>query len=598
MKKISEGIYQHGKRGNHSVRLRIPAALRSVYPAKQTHIRRNLRTGDASLAKSRGRVVIGCIEAEFTDKRQKLELTRASQTPKRVTALSDEQIKAVAEYWAHNVLAQDEARRQKGLEEEEFQTLGQQLGAQREELGALLARGKTAAIFPALHSFLYMCGVDFVPEPAEAQRASFTFLRAVVETLEKQIIRQSGGVLDSRTAAPEAVHPLPGIAPERAARPAAGPTWEKIFGVWRDYVVNRQKSTVIAYQTPWRDLMRFSESRAVPSPAGVTKELMAEFASDMKGRGLAVNTINERLTKIRSIYKIGVGKLELANNPAVITLGYKENSVQQRHKRRLAFDRADLMLIFGSDIYLNHLRSQGQSGEASYWLALLMYYTGARPEELAGLALVDILEDARWGWYFNIIDRPTSEDDLFDEEIVPNSHRRTLKNGSSVRRVPVARQLIDLGLLNYVEWVRAQGASVVFPTLRKDWHGKLCGAFSKFFGRHLRSLGITDERKVLYSFRHNMKDFMEKAEIPSKYLQRLLGHTTGDGPTTDGYGSEQLPFKHTARYFKRIKFPAIPALPWQPGQGTVRRPKRREKSQSKASVNSQEASGAATNSHP
>ncbi len=116
MKKISEGIYQHGKRGNHSVRLRIPAALRSVYPSKQTHIRRNLRTGDASLAKSRGRVVIGCIEAEFTDKRQKLELTRASQTPKRVTTLSDEQIKAVAEYWAHNVLAQDEARRQNGLE--------------------------------------------------------------------------------------------------------------------------------------------------------------------------------------------------------------------------------------------------------------------------------------------------------------------------------------------------------------------------------------------------------------------------------------------------------------------------------------------------
>ncbi len=35
-----------------------------------------------------------------------------------------------------------------------------------------------------------------------------------------------------------------------------------------------------------------------------------------------------------------------------------------------------------------------------------------------------------------------------------------------------------------------------------------------------------------------MKDFMESAGIESKYLQRILGHTTGDGRITDGYGSD------------------------------------------------------------
>ena len=74
---------------------------------------------------------------------------------------------------------------------------------------------------------------------------------------------------------------------------------------------------------------------------------------------------------------------------------------------------------------------------------------------------------------------------------------------------------------------------------------------------------------MLYSFRHSLKDLMEIAEVPSKYLQRLLGHTTGDGAVTDGYGSD-LPFERVAEHFARIRFPAIPATPWQPGRGFVR----------------------------
>ncbi len=167
------------------------------------------------------------------------------------------------------------------LEEDEFQALGQQLSAQREELGALLARGNAGAIFPALRSFLYLCGLDFVPEAAEAQRASFTFLRTVVETLDKQLTRQSGGVLDPRAAAPGAEHPLVGIAPERVSCPAAGKTWEEILGVWREYVEDRPKSTTIAYQTPWRDLQRFAKSKNILSPAAVTAELMSDFAENM-----------------------------------------------------------------------------------------------------------------------------------------------------------------------------------------------------------------------------------------------------------------------------------------------------------------------------
>ena len=138
-----------------------------------------------------------------------------------------------------------------------------------------------------------------------------------------------------------------------------------------------------------------------------------------------------------------------------------------------------------------------------------MYYTGARTEEIAGLALADVVQHPMHGWYLNLIDRPSADDDLFDDEKSGNSkaeskpnpskgdetqaHSRLLKNGDSIRRVPVAPELIELGLLRYMEYVRLSGQQSLFPDLTHDWHMKLSGAFSKFFGRYKTEvLGINN----------------------------------------------------------------------------------------------------------
>lgn len=205
----------------------------------------------------------------------------------------------------------------------------------------------------------------------------------------------------------------------------------------------------------------------------------------------------------------------------------------------------------------------------------MMLYSGARPEEIAGLQLADIQQDATLGWYFDITDLNENDDvDLFDDEEPSKDdeahEKRRLKNHASRRRIPIAKELLALGLLRYVAWVRDQKSTVLFPTLRHDFHGKLGGAFSKWFGRYKRDLGFTSQKKVLYSLRHNMKDFLEAAKVPTKYLKRILGHATGDGSITDGYGSD-VPFNHVCEYFSKIKFPAITAKPWQPGIGYVRK---------------------------
>jgi len=584
-------VFKRGKRGVYYVRRRIPKALLTAYPRGQMEIVRSLRTADAKQARSKAILELANIERDFAAKRSEIDLSRASENPVSVGSLSDEQLAGIGDFWSQQVLLADEQRREAGLDDEEFEELGAHLQQQRAELAAMLARGRTSPILPALRGFLHLCGITFNPQPQEAAHAASVFLRAVLRTLDEQLARHRGDPVELPADAAASTHPLYIVAPHLSPSATAKSTWSEAFATWSEHVVERPKSTIIAYNTAWTDLERFAAHNDVRTPGEVTPLLMTAFVDHMRSpeRSLAVSTVNGRLSKVKEIYTIACGKHRLSENPAAHTLGARQSAAARRRKKRLTFSTADLELIFGSRIFTTPYRSQGQSGEASYWIPILMFYTGARPEELAGLALADLRKHPRYGWYLDIVDRPCAEDrDLFDDEPsagasrrdaikyddddgdeIPESHRRTLKTGASVRRVPVANELIELGLLRYLEWVRASGSAMFFPTLHKDWHGKLSGAFGKFFGRYLRSLGINEHRKVLYSLRHNMKDLLEAAGIGSKYVKRFLGHASGDGTVTDGYGSD-VPLKHMARRFARVRFPKIPALPWQPAEKSGR----------------------------
>jgi hypothetical protein len=125
-----------------------------------------------------------------------------------------------------------------------------------------------------------------------------------------------------------------------------------------------------------------------------------------------------------------------------------------------------------------------------------------------------------------------------------------------------------------MDWVRDQGGKSLFPSLEHDWHNKLSGAFSKFFGRYKKQvLGIDNPKKVLYSFRHTLKDLMTRARVESKLKKRILGHAGGEGSITDGYGEEDEPFEAIVEEFRKIRFFQIAAKPWQPGKGYVKYPK-------------------------
>ena len=594
MLQVERNLFKRGKSGVLYCRVRIPQSLLRAYSGRK-EIARSLRTSSVPEARKRLAKQLAAVYKDFERQERKLKalgdfspgLSRDDNTNPQLTVVSDEQVQALAGNWIHQAMLGDDYLRSRGLDEQEFAELDEQLRSQRKEYGRLLAMGQTAPVLPALHTFMHLLGVDMALPPERQREVAFRFLEAVTQAIDLRLQRQEGQAKPS-----QAVEPKMRFDELKSSlrRQANGPSWEDVFQRWNRHVDQRPKSTIIAAQTPWRDLERVARRKGIAEPGQVTKELVIEFVEEMVARGLATDTVNDRLNKVRAIYKIAVGRNMLDHNPAVDVVGQGKSGLQRRKKGRLSFDAKDIETIFSCPIYTDaQLRSQGQSKEASYWIPLLMHYAGARTEEVAGLAIADVVHDPQHGFYLNLVDRPDAEDaGLFDDDdgsSVPKKtprskdpqeatdsaglHARTLKNAASIRRVPVAQELIDLGLLRYIDWVKQQGEVALFPTLKPDWHNKLSGSFSKFFGRLKVSLGITDRNKVLYSFRHTMKDSMEKAEVPSKYLKRLMGHTAGDGHITDGYGSD-LPLDLLFHYFRTIKFHPIPAKPWQPGKGTLR----------------------------
>lgn len=275
-----------------------------------------------------------------------------------------------------------------------------------------------------------------------------------MQTLDVRLERQSGNVRPTAALKPD--WSIPELTKSLSPAKTKTKTWDEVFAKWVDHVDDRCKPTVIAAQTPWRELQRVALDAGVKHPGEVTKEIVNRFVEGMVERGLATATINDRLGKVKAIYAVAVGKLLLDENPAQDVIGRGKSALEKRRKKRLTFDQADLNNIFSCSIYNGaHERSKGCAKEASYWIPLLMFYTGARTEEVAGLALVDLVFDERFGWYFNIIDRPEQDDsELFDDDdderkVKTEAHARLLKNAASIRRVPVARELIDLGLLNH-----------------------------------------------------------------------------------------------------------------------------------------------------
>lgn len=161
------------------------------------------------------------------------------------------------------------------------------------------------------------------------------------------------------------------------------------------------------------------------------------------------------------------------------------------------------------DVILNNrngvIRKQYQK-----WGVLIALYTGARLNEIAQLAVDDIIQvDGVWCFSFN-------DDD-----------EKTLKNIQSKRNVPIHSHLLELGILELAESLRKSGKDRLLHELtkadKKNGYGRNLGRWVN--DKFLPALGMDSPRLVFHSFRHTVTTWLFQAGVDEPIVKTVIGHS-------------------------------------------------------------------------
>jgi integrase len=147
-----------------------------------------------------------------------------------------------------------------------------------------------------------------------------------------------------------------------------------------------------------------------------------------------------------------------------------------------------------------------------YWLPLMALFSGARLGELARLEL-----------------------STFEQVDGVKSYRiKEGKNKDSRRTVPLHPQLLNLGLWDYVQALKAQGETFLMPHRPQDPAGtkkadrrhhpeKMMG---RMWSLWVKECGIQEQGKVFHSFRSTVVTDLHNQDASVAAIQRSVGHTS------------------------------------------------------------------------
>jgi integrase len=241
---------------------------------------------------------------------------------------------------------------------------------------------------------------------------------------------------------------------------------------------------------------------------------------------LNTSTINNIVEAVATMLDWYRKEGELKENPA--------KSLQIKDSRRpielkKAFSKEDLEKIF---IHPKFSQKKFKCQDY-YWIPLIGLFSGMRLEEIAQLHCTDLRDVAGQDiWYFDI----TEQGENADQNV------KAVKNKSAIRKVPVHKTLIDLGLLEYHDKIVKAGHVRLFPNLNQtDKTVKLGKQPGKQFKAVVNeTLGKGAEKKSFHSLRHTFDDFYKRAGLLNEHFQIVFGHETGK-LAVNLYGSEVPP---------------------------------------------------------
>ena len=282
----------------------------------------------------------------------------------------------------------------------------------------------------------------------------------------------------------------------------------------------------------WKALLMKYPVKATETKAfeGMKLAQIVQHNETVKKPVLTPRTVNRYLSSLGAFCNWLVAHGYLESNP---TEGMA--LAKDKKKKVFPFSTDHMNALFKSPLFIGcqsdeaprfwHKPGNVMIRDHRYWVPLIMLYSGARPVEIAQLAIADVRQD-HGHWIMDITE--TADED--DENV------KSVKTEGSRRVVPVHTELVKLGFLDYHADMKKAGNSRVFPLAERNSRGQMIADFSREFGRYLTRIGLKKGRGLsLYSFRHGAFDALRRAGYLDEEFNFIFGHVSGN-KVTRGYG--------------------------------------------------------------
>ena len=223
--------------------------------------------------------------------------------------------------------------------------------------------------------------------------------------------------------------------------------------------------------------------------------------------------INKRLTKLNVFANWGIRQGLIVFNP-YSNMKFK---VKKIPNKRQPFTADELRKILKPETYLGwtvNFKHRFRPDRATnqipyYWCFLLGIFSGMRTNEMCQILLSQVKKE-KGIWFM----------------FVEDSEDTKVKTESSIRKIPVHPQLIELGFVEYVANLKRRKKPVrIFWELTEERDGYASKVSRHFNERLLPAVGVWKKHtKVLYCTRHTFINKLYSEKVDENVIKTLVGH--------------------------------------------------------------------------
>lgn len=258
--------------------------------------------------------------------------------------------------------------------------------------------------------------------------------------------------------------------------------------------------------------------------AEITQSRFAKYAASIKDGSQAPKTMSLYIGTAGAFLNWCGSRFDDA--PQVSTRSLKPKRLAPARDDRAVFSIQELRCL------VEAVTPMRAAEPHKFWITVLGIFTGARLEALAQLDLGNVKKDkASDFWFLDI-----------------NGHDgRNLKTQASWRLVPLLPAVMECGLAQYVDQVRAAGHSRLFPQWKPRTDPKHGGMnyghkISRWGGVQLALLRkngqvTTPKTTYFHSMRHTLVNHLKQAMVDENLRAAIVGHEIG-GINQNHYGKQ------------------------------------------------------------